>query len=209
MALKEITEKVLTFDKKAVAELIKAEIERGTAISEILNEGLIAAMDEVGKRFSQGDIFVPEMLLSAQTMKVGLEVLRPNLTKGEVAPKGTIVVGTVKGDLHDIGKNLVCMMLEGAGFNIVDLGVDVESSLFLEETRNKRADIVALSALLTTTLSAMEETVKLVKKNEPACKIMVGGAPVTSAFAAKIGADGFGENAAGAVEVARGLVNAR
>lgn len=206
MSIRDIYNAVIEFNKNKVAELVKDEIGRGTDISTILNEGLIAPLDVVGKKFSDGELFIPEMLQSAQTMKEGLEVLRPLLAATESKPKGTIVIGTVKGDQHDIGKNLVVMMLEGAGFRVVDLGVDVETDRFISAALENKAEIVALSALLTTTMPAMESSVAAIKEKGLAVKTIVGGAPVTEEFAQKIGADGYSEDAQGAVELARKLL---
>jgi len=208
MAIGDIYKAVIEFDESKVIELTKAELNAGTDIDTVLNEGLIAPMDAVGKKFSEGELFVPEMLMAAQSMKAGLEILRPLLAGGKSKPKGTIIIGTVKGDLHDIGKNLVSMMLEGAGFRVIDLGVDVEVEHFVKESRSNEANIVALSALLTTTMPAMEQTVEIMRKELPEVKIMVGGAPVTGEFADRINADGYGSDAPGAVEVARRLMAA-
>ena len=177
----------------------KAEIDAGTAIETILKDGLIDAMDEVGEKFSAGEFFVPEMLMAAQAMKAGLELLKPHLGEGGSQSKGTAVIGTVKGDLHDIGKNLVSMMMEGAGFEVVDLGVDVESEAFVKRAAEKNADVITLSALLTTTMPAMESTVK-------ATRTIIGGAPVPQAFADQIGADGCSADAPGAVKLVKELV---
>lgn len=206
MAIQDIYKAVTGFDDKAAEALTKAELEAGTDVSTILNEGLIAPMDEVGKQFSEGVLFVPEMLMAAQAMKAGLEILRPLLADTETKPRGTIVIGTVKGDLHDIGKNLVSMMMEGAGFEVMDLGVDVESEAFLTAAKENKADIVALSALLTTTMPAMEQTVASLREQGVGVKVIIGGAPVTQAFADKIGADGYGEDAPSAVDLARNLM---
>lgn len=208
MSIQAIFDAVIDFDNEKVVALVKEEIGKGTDVGKILNEGLIAAMDEVGKRFSAGEFFVPEMLMAAQAMKEGLDELKPHMAKASAEGKGTIVIGTVKGDLHDIGKNLVAMMMEGAGFEVIDLGVSVESERFIEVAQEKKADVIAMSALLTTTMPAMEEVVKLVKEKGLSVKTMVGGAPVTQAFADKIGADGYSEDAPGAVETARRLINA-
>lgn len=207
MSVKEIYESVLSYDKVKVVELVKAEIDNGTDIEKILNEGLIAAMDEVGRLFSDGERFVPEMLRSAQTMKLGLEVLKPLLASADTQSAGVIVIGTVKGDLHDIGKNLVAMMMEGAGFEVVDLGVDVPVEKFVETAKEKNADVVCLSALLTTTMPAMAEVVKAINDAGLECKTMIGGAPVTQEYADEIGASGFSADAAGAVELARELAD--
>jgi 5-methyltetrahydrofolate--homocysteine methyltransferase len=208
MAIQDICRAVQEFELDAIVGLVKAELDQGTPVETILAEGLIAAMDEVGRRFAEGDLFVPEMLQSARTMKAGLEVLRPLLAETDAKPRGTIVMGTVKGDLHDIGKNLVSMMLEGAGFKVIDLGVDVGTDKFLAAARENQAEIVAMSALLTTTMPAMEATVATIKEKGLGLKTMIGGAPVTLAFADKIGADGYSEDAPGAVALARRLVAA-
>lgn len=206
--MKEIFEGVLTFNGEVVKSKVAQEIEAGTDVDIILNEGLIGAMDEVGARFSSGDFFVPEMLIASQVMQQGLEVLKPHLSAGAAEAKGTVVIGTVKGDLHDIGKNLVAMMLEGAGFNVIDLGVDVVPEAFLEAAKEKGAKVVALSALLTTTMPAMSETVKIFKEAGSASKVIIGGAPISSDFAKQIGADGFSASAPGAVEMTRSLMAA-
>ncbi|KUK31231.1 MAG: Methionine synthase [Thermoanaerobacterales bacterium 50_218] len=207
MGVQSIFDAVISLDSDKVVELVKEEIGKGTDVSSILEQGLIAAMDEVGKRFSEGQFFVPEMLLAAQAMKAGIDVLRPYLIRSDSkSKKGTVVIGTVKGDLHDIGKNLVAMMLEGAGFEVHDLGVDVDTDTFVNAAKEKNADIVAMSALLTTTMPTMEEVIKAIKENQLKCKTMVGGAPVTQAFASRIGADGYSEDAPGAVEKARELL---
>jgi 5-methyltetrahydrofolate--homocysteine methyltransferase len=207
MAIQDIYIALIEYRKEKVADLVRDEIDKGTEISTILNKGLIAPLDEVGKKFSEGELFVPEMLRAAQAMKAGLEVLRPRLAETESRPKGTVVIGTVKGDQHDIGKNLVVMMLEGAGFQVIDLGVDVETGRFISAALENKAEIVALSALLTTTMLAMETTAAAIKEKGLAVKTIVGGAPVTEAFAQKIGADGYSEDAPGAVELVRRLLS--
>ena len=207
MSIKDVYQAVIDFDEDGMPDLIQKELSAGTDLQKLLQEGLISAMDYVGKQFSEGELFVPEMLMAAQTMKKGLEILKPKLGSGGGASAGKIVIGTVKGDLHDIGKNLVGMMLEGGGFEIVDLGVDVEPKTFVEEAKKHGASIVGLSALLTTTMPAMEETVNALKEAGLTVKTMVGGAPVTKAFADKIGATGYSEDAPGAVELARKLAS--
>jgi 5-methyltetrahydrofolate--homocysteine methyltransferase len=207
MSIKDVYQAVIDFDEDGMPDLIQKELAAGTDLQKLLQEGLISAMDYVGKQFSEGELFVPEMLMAAQTMKKGLEILKPKLGAGGGASAGKIVIGTVKGDLHDIGKNLVGMMLEGGGFEIVDLGVDVEPKTFVEEAKKHDAKIVGLSALLTTTMPAMEETVNALKEAGLTVKTMVGGAPVTKAFADKIGATGYSEDAPGAVELARKLAS--
>jgi 5-methyltetrahydrofolate--homocysteine methyltransferase len=193
-----------------IQELVNEAITERLPSQEIINEGLIAAMDVVGRRFGTGEIFVPEMLVSALTMKLGLEIVKPHLTaEGGGISRGTIVMGTVKGDLHDIGKNIVIMMLEGAGFNVVDLGVDLALERILEEVEQIKPNILGLSALLTTTMPELRNVIKALESSglRKNVKVMVGGAPVDAKFAEKIGADGYGKDAAQAVELARSLVS--
>ena len=206
MSIQEIFNAVLAFDEAAVKTKTQAELDAGTDIPTILNDGLISAMDEVGEKFSSGELFVPEMLMAAQAMKGGLEILKPLLAEGHSSSKGTVVIGTVKGDLHDIGKNLVAMMMEGAGFDVIDLGVDVESETFVKRAAEKNADMIALSALLTTTMPAMERTVKAVKAAGMGARTIIGGAPVTQDFADRIGADGYSTDAPGAVRLVKQLL---
>jgi len=205
MAVKDIAEAVLAFSETGVVDLVKAEIAAETGIDEILNTGLIGAMDIVGKKFSDGELFVPEMLMAAQAMKAGLEVLKPHLSGEAAVSRGTVVIGTVKGDLHDIGKNLVAMMMEGGGFDVVDLGVDIDAEKFVKAAVEHNAGVVALSALLTTTMPAMKATIVAIKESGIAAKTIIGGAPVTEANTDQIGADGYSEDAPGAVELARKL----
>jgi 5-methyltetrahydrofolate--homocysteine methyltransferase len=191
---------------------IEAEVQRavdsGTDLNRLINDALISAMDIVGKRFASSEIYVPEMLVSATTMKRGLGIIKPLLQSGEAENRGTIAMGTVKGDLHDIGKNLVTMMMEGAGFKIIDLGVDVKIEDLIETAKKEEVDIVGLSALLTTTMPVMQNVIEALEeaglRNQ--VKVIVGGAPIDQAFADKIGADGFGADAVEAVQLARKLV---
>jgi 5-methyltetrahydrofolate--homocysteine methyltransferase len=206
MAIQDIFNAVLAFDEATVKAKTQSEFDSGTDVATILNDGLISAMDEVGERFSSGDMFVPEMLMAAQAMKAGLAILKPHLSEGQSRRKGTVVIGTVKGDLHDIGKNLVAMMMEGAGFDVVDLGVDVNSEEFVKKAAENKADVIALSALLTTTMPAMESTIKAVKEAGMSVKAIIGGAPVTQAFADKIGADGYSADAPSAVKLVKQLM---
>jgi len=208
MAITDILNSVIVFDKKAVVENVATAIKDGVSIDDILNQGLIAAMDVVGEKFTSGEIFVPEMLQAAKAMQLGLEVLKPYLAGDALTEKGTVIIGTVKGDLHDIGKNLVTMMVEGAGFNVIDLGVDVDVEKFVSEAQTHDADVVCLSALLTTTMPVMAKTVEAFKEAGLKAKTIIGGAPVTQAYANQIGADGFSKNAPGAVELIRTLVAA-
>jgi 5-methyltetrahydrofolate--homocysteine methyltransferase len=208
MAIKDIYEGVLAFQVDKVKELTLSELDAGTDIQTILNDGLIGAMDEVGQKFSEGALFVPEMLMAAQAMKGGLEILKPHLTEEISHSKGTVVIGTVKGDLHDIGKNLVSMMMEGAGLSVVDLGVDVDAEKFVEAARDNNADVVALSALLTTTMLHQREVIEHLAEAglRDQVKVMVGGSPVTRGWADQIGAEGFAEDAATAVVEAKRLM---
>jgi len=208
METKAIIDAVLNFDQEKTARLVRARLDQSTNALTILDQALIAAMDEVGRRFSTGIFFVPEMLMAAEAMHAGLEVLKPHLAKSDIKAKGTVIIGTVKGDIHDIGKNLVSMMLECAGFNVIDLGVDVSQGKFLAAAEKYQAQIVALSALLSITLAEMEAVVAGVGKRGGSLKTLVGGAPVTASFAAEIGADGYSPDAAGAVSVARSLIYA-
>lgn len=206
MAVKNIFDAVLAFDEAAVKDNTQVQLDAGTDVNTILNDGLISAMDAVGERFSSGELFVPEMLMAAQAMKAGLKLLKPHLGSGQSQSKGVVVIGTVKGDLHDIGKNLVSMMMEGAGFDVVDLGVDVDSEAFVKTATEKNADVIALSALLTTTMPAMESTAKAVKEAGMRTRTIIGGAPVTQSFADQIGADGFSADAPGAVKLVKELL---
>lgn len=176
----------------------------------ILNQGLVAAMAQVGQLFEDGEYFVPEMLVSARAMQEGLNLLKPHLLAGDIKPMGKVVAGTVKGDLHDIGKNLVCMMLEGAGFTIQDLGADVSPEAFVEAVRQGDVDLVAMSALLTTTMSNMKVTIQALEEAglRGQVKVMIGGAPVTDAYAQQIGADGYASDASRAVKLAQKLIAA-
>jgi len=207
MESKAIIDAVLDFDQEKTVQLVQTYLDQGTDAPAILDQALIAAMDEVGRRFSKGIFFVPEMLMAAEAMQAGLEVLRPHLAKSDITAKGTVIIGTVRGDIHDIGKNLVSMMLECAGFNVIDLGVDVNRGKFLAAAEKYQAQIVALSALLSTTLAEMKAVVAEVRKRGGGrLKTLIGGAPVTASFADEIGADGYSQDAAGAVSIARNLI---
>jgi 5-methyltetrahydrofolate--homocysteine methyltransferase len=209
MEAKAIIDAVLDFDQEKTAQLIRAYLDQSVDALAILDQALIAAMDEVGRQFSAGVFFVPEMLMAAEAMRAGLEVIRPHLARSDIKAKGTIIIGTVKGDVHDIGKNLVIMMLECAGYNVIDLGVDVSRDKFLAAAKKYHAHIVAISALLSTTLAEMEAVVADVRtKSGGSLKTLVGGAPVTASFAAEIGADGYSPDAAGAVSMVRSLISA-
>jgi 5-methyltetrahydrofolate--homocysteine methyltransferase len=194
-------------DVEAVAELVQDALDSGMAPADVLNDALLAGMDQVGRDFKEGVLFVPEVLFAARSMQAGMDVLRPLLAEGEIASSGKYVIGTVKGDMHDIGKNLVRMMLEGGGFEAIDLGVDVEPSVFVDAVREHKPDLLGMSALLTTTMAQMKVTIDALEEAglRDSVKIVIGGAPVTAAFAEQIGADAFAEDAATAVDVAREL----
>jgi len=193
--------------KTALAETQKA-MDAGSSVRDILNKGLIAAMDEMGERFSKGLIYVPQMLRSAKTMQECTKLLEPFFQEGDVISKGKVLIGTVKGDLHDIGKNLVSMMMGGAGFTIIDLGVDVPSAKFVQKAQEVEPDIVAMSALLSTTMPAMLETIKALQEAglRDKVKVMIGGAPVTERYAQRIKADSYASDAGSAVSKAKKLL---
>jgi corrinoid protein of di/trimethylamine methyltransferase len=193
---------------KDIEEAVQQAIDAGTDLNLLINDALILAMDIVGKKFADGVIYVPEMLVSATTMKRGLDIIKPLLESGETEHRGTVVMATVKGDLHDIGKNLVTMMMEGAGFKVIDLGVDVKIENLLETLKGEKAEILGLSALLTTTMPEMQNVIEALQeaglRNQ--IKVIVGGAPIDQAFADTIGADGFGKDAVEAVQLCRDLM---
>jgi len=198
---------ILTGDAKTAREVTEAALAEGVPPLTLVQDGMMPAMEEAGKKFEANEYFVPELLLAARAMKGCLELIRPLLAAGGVEPVGRVAIGTVKGDLHDIGKNLVAAMLEGGGYEVIDLGVNVDPAKFVRAVKEKGAKIVALSALLTTTMPAMKTTIEALKQAgvRDSVKVMVGGAPVTESYAKEIGADGYSQNAAGAVSVARDL----
>jgi len=206
--LEDIRSGIITGNAKLVQEKVQAALAAQLPPGQILNEGMIAAMREVGRLYEQGEYFVPEMLIAARAMKQGLALLKPHLISANVKPVGKVVAGTVQGDLHDIGKNLVALMLEGAGFEIFDLGADVSPQKFVDAVRANAPDVVAMSALLTTTMPRMKDTMEALKAVglREQVKVMIGGAPVTEAYAREIGADGYGSDASQAVSVARSLI---
>jgi 5-methyltetrahydrofolate--homocysteine methyltransferase len=206
--VQEVYEGVINGENTVVQLKVQQGLEAGVDPAVILNQGMIAAMAEVGKRFEEGEYYVPEMLIAARAMQAGLALLKPHLLQSDVKSAGTVVIGTVKGDLHDIGKNLVAMMLEGAGFEIKDLGTDVAPQTFVEAARSNGANIVAMSALLTTTMTQMKNTIAEIEKAglRNSLKIMIGGAPITETYAQQIGADGFAADASRAVAVAKSLL---
>jgi len=205
--LTQIYDCILEGDMAGTSEAVQAAIDAGLPAGQIMNEGMIAAMAEVGRLFEEGEYFVPEMLIAARAMKAGLALIQPLLVDSGIEPAGKIAVGTVKGDLHDIGKNLVAMTLEGAGFEILDLGTDVPPEKFIEAAKSG-VDLIGLSALLATTMPSMEATIKaLVAAGlRDQVKVMIGGAPVTPEYAARIGADGYAPDASQAANLAKTLV---
>ncbi len=210
MGLKEIADNLIKGKAPEVKELVQRAIDEGEDVQKVLNEGLVAGMSVVGAKFKANEFYVPEVLIAARAMKAGMEILRPILADKNIKGVGTVVLGTARGDLHDIGKNLVAMMLEGAGFEIIDLGVDVSPEKFIEAAKEKKADLVGLSALLTTTMPSMKDVVKAVGDSglKDKVKVMIGGAPVTQSYADEIGADGYAPDAASAVDEAKQLLGA-
>ncbi|MEG0377906.1 MAG: cobalamin-dependent protein [Eubacterium sp.] len=208
-ALKNIYEMIQRGNHKVIGKAVEEALEKGDEPISILNDGMIAAMDEVGEKFKRGEIYVPEMLIAARAMKKGMEVLKPQLAACEVGALGKYILGTVSGDLHDIGKNLVGMMIESAGFEVIDLGVDVSSEKIIQAIKdNPDVKIVALSTLLTTTMPALGNTVRAINASgiEKTFEIMVGGAPISQEYADEIGADAYADDAAMAVEKAKAIV---
>ncbi|MGD0576265.1 MAG: corrinoid protein [Anaerolineales bacterium] len=207
MTIQQIAEAVIGGKAAATQQEVKNALQAGIKPEQILSEGLIAAMSEVGARFERGEFYVPEMLIAARAMQSGLSILRPLLTEQAMAMRGKVVIGTVKGDLHDIGKNLVAMMLEGAGYEVVDLGTDVPPEKFASAVREHHPALVGMSALLTTTMRNMKETIEAIEDIglRGQVKIIVGGAPLTEAFAKEVGADGYAPDASRAVALAKSL----
>jgi 5-methyltetrahydrofolate--homocysteine methyltransferase len=204
--LKALADAVIDGDQNKALELTKAAIDEGAAVKSILDDGLIGAMDEVAERWKRNEFYIPEVLIAARAMKSAMEILEPELVKAGVEPVGKLMIGTVQGDLHDIGKNLVAMMLKGAGFEVTDLGVDVPPEKFIEQARAAGVQLICMSALLTTTMPAMEKTLRALKDAGVSAKVVIGGAPVTQGYADKIGADGYATDAASAVDLAKSLV---
>ena len=208
--MQKLYDAVLSGDSKTAVAITQEALREKVDPLELITRYMVPAMDEVGKRFECEEYFVPELLLAARAMKGSLELLRPLLASSGVQPTGRVVIGTVKGDLHDIGKNLVASLLEGGGFDVIDLGADVSPEKFIETVRSTGANIVCLSALLTVTMPSMKTTIEEMKKAgvREQVKVLVGGAPVTQQFADQIGADGYGESASAAVALARKMAKA-
>jgi len=193
--------------QRKVESLITAALKEGTPAEIVINDGLIAGMDVVGDRFKKNEVYIPEVLLAARAMKVGMDILQPEIIKAGIKPIGKCLMGTVQGDLHDIGKNLVAMMLKGSGFEVIDLGVDVGPDKFVEQVKTQDVQVVGMSTLLTTTMPAIEKALKAIKDAGVLVKIMIGGAPVTQDYAGQIGADGYAADAASAVDLAKSLIS--
>ena len=206
--LKALADAVISGDQNTALEITKAALEEGTAAKDVLDNGLIAGMDIVGARFKKNEVYIPEVLISARAMKMAMEVLEPELVKAGVEPVGRLLIGTVQGDLHDIGKNLVSMLCEGSGFEIIDIGFNAEPEKFIEAIKEHQPKIVGMSAMLTTTMRAMGHTIKAIEEAglRDQVKIMVGGAPVDKEFADRIGSDGYGSNAPSGSDLAKQLV---
>jgi len=204
--LQEMAQAVIAGNKERCEQLTHQLLEAGLSAKEILDRGLVPGMDVVGVRFRDNIIFVPEVLISARAMKASLAILEPILAAAKVKEIGVVVIGTVKGDIHDIGKNIVAMMLKGAGFKVIDLGINTPVEKFIDAIKREQANIVGMSALLTTTMGYMKVVVDKIKAESLPVKTMVGGAPISAAFAEKIGADAFAKNAAEAVEKAKALL---
>lgn len=208
--IQEVYDLVVKGKSKLIGAAVQEALDAGCDAAEILNKGMISAMDEVGEKFKNGEIFVPEMLIAAKAMKKGVEVLKPHLASGAQGALGKVIIGTVAGDLHDIGKNLVAMMMESTGFEVIDLGVDVPKEKFVETYQaNPDTKIICCSALLTTTMPSLKDTVALLNSSDfrSNIKVMVGGAPITQAFADEIGADAYTEDAASAAQKAKKLAS--
>ncbi len=206
--LREIAEKVEYGKHKEVMALVEKGIAENISVSEMLNNGLVAGMNSIGIKFRNNEVFVPDVLMAARAMKTGLAILKPLLLRDKVESKGKIVLGTVKGDLHDIGKNIVCYMLQGAGFDVIDVGINVSKETFIDTAKAEGAQIIALSSLLTTTMDYMKEVMNELRASDlnDKVKVIVGGAPVTQAYANEIGAHGYAADASTAVEIVRGLL---
>jgi 5-methyltetrahydrofolate--homocysteine methyltransferase len=199
---------ILEGDMPAVEQATQAALDAQMSPGEILNQAMIPAMDEVGRLFEENEYYVPELLVAARAMKAGLAILRPHLVATGIEPKGRVALGTVKGDLHDIGKNLVGIMIEGAGFEVIDLGVDVGPAQFVEAVKDKDAQVIGMSALLTTTMPGMQRTIEALNEEglRDRVKVIIGGAPVTQRYADEIGADGYGRDAAAAAKLVKQLL---
>ena len=205
--LKALADAIIKGDQNTAVKVTKEALSQGTPPAKVLSDGLIAGMDVIGARFKKNEVYIPEVLIAARAMKAAMQLLEPELVKAGVKPIGKFLIGTVQGDLHDIGKNLVAMMLKGAGFDVIDIGVDISPEKFVQQAKASGSNLIGMSALLTTTMPAMEKTIQVLRAAGITAKIMVGGAPVTQAYADKIGANGYAADAASAVDVAKKLLN--
>jgi 5-methyltetrahydrofolate--homocysteine methyltransferase len=199
-------ETLLAGNVEEIKGLTEEALRSGASPQDILEEGLRPAMESLGDRFSRGEAYLPELLVAADTMKASMEILEPAIVRGGVPPKATMLLGTVEGDIHDIGKNLVKMMFEGAGFRVIDLDINVKAEKFLEAYHKEKPDLVGLSALLTTTIGEMEKVIQAIREFDPNAKFIVGGAPITQEFADRVGADGYAPDAGGAVKVGNRII---
>ena len=204
----DLAEAIIIGDNVKSKEIAQKLVDEGVEATEILNDGLMPGMDVVGKKFKANEMYIPEVLIAARAMHAAMDVIGPLLSASDAPSRGKVVIGTVQGDLHDIGKNLVGMMLEGAGFTVIDLGVDVSPEKFVEEVNKNRAQLLGLSALLTTTMTAMKSVIEAVRTNGEAknIRVMVGGAPLTQEYADSIGVDGYAPDASSAVDLAKQLL---
>jgi 5-methyltetrahydrofolate--homocysteine methyltransferase len=206
MSITDIRQAVLTGDADGAADLARAELEAGTAPAVIMNDALISAMDEAGARMATGELFIPEVLVASEAMRAAMDVITPHLELEATGGRGTVVIGAVEGDVHDIGKSLVALMLDGAGFTVHDLGVDVPMPAFVAAAKEHQADIVAMSSLMVTTMPKMKVVIEALREAGVEAKPIIGGAPITQAFADEIGAAGYAPDAGGAVRLVRDLL---
>ena len=205
--LQSITKTLIAGDSDTLNKLVQQALDGGISADDILQKGLIGGMDIVGEKMESGDMFIPEVLMAGRAMAIAIEIIQPLLAEGQAAAAGKVVIGTVKGDLHDIGKNLVVLMIKSAGFDVIDLGVDVESEVFVEAIRENKPDIVGLSALLTTTMPMMKQAIESIEESglRKGLKIIIGGAPVSQAYADEIGADAYAPDAGSASKMAKAM----
>lgn len=201
-----LAEAVTKGDQNSAVEMTKAAMAEGTEVKKILDDGLIGGMNIIAARWKKNEVYIPEVLIAARAMKSAMDVIEPELVKAGVEPIGKFMIGTVQGDLHDIGKNLVVMMLKGAGFNVIDIGVDAPPDKFIEQAKANGPQVIGMSALLTTTMPAMDKTLKALRQANINAKIIIGGAPVTQGYADRIGADGYSPDAASAVDLVKSMV---
>jgi len=205
--LQALADAVIKGDQNTAVEVTNAALDEGMSPGDVLNDGLLAGMGVVGVRFKANEVYIPEVLISARAMKMAMDILEPKLAEAGVEPKGKCMIGTVVGDLHDIGKNLVIMMLKGAGYEVIDIGIDVSPEKFVEDAKTHSHQVIGLSALLTTTMPALDKTIAAMKEAGVDAKMIIGGAPVTQEYADKIGADGYAADAASAADVVTALLN--